>query len=121
MYPYEIILSNLKLTLPKISNICDSSWLGPRVCLQVFTSLLKPKATNPNATLLCLFINATTETENADKSRSNMRASANEAMKRLERYMPLNKANLATIRSADDLGRHPDFVARASCHEMLKD
>jgi hypothetical protein len=42
-------------------------------------------------------------------------------MKRLERYMPLNMVNFATILSAADLYRHPDFVVRNDCFNMFKD
>ncbi|KAF1946434.1 hypothetical protein EJ02DRAFT_418542 [Clathrospora elynae] len=113
---------NLKFDRIEISNICDHGYLGPHECLQIFSSLLKSRSANPKATLLVLFMNAAPETEHEhiNKSPAKMRASMELDRKRLEGYMPIDKAIFATICNANDLGRHPDFVRRSGCNEMLK-
>jgi len=112
-----------ELTLLQISNICDRGFLGPHKCFQVFSPLLKPKAVNPYATLLMLFLNAAAETEHMSKTSDlkTFKSNHEAAMRRLTKYMPLDKAFMAKIRNADDLGRKPEFLARTGCTDFFKD
>ncbi|KAF2129720.1 hypothetical protein P153DRAFT_430843 [Dothidotthia symphoricarpi CBS 119687] len=104
----------------EISNMCDMGYLGPRICLETFSDLLKPKSQNPKATLLMLFLNAAAETEYNNRSPGSVKADMATAMMRLEKYMPLDRSRLAQIRNADDLGKHPHFVRRSACYDMFK-
>lgn len=105
----------------KISNICDRGFLGPHSCIQVFAPLLKHRSDNPKATLLMLFLNAAAETENANKSSAKWKSGLELASRRLNKYMPLDRAKVGHMQNAGDFGRHPDFVRRNGCHDMLKD
>jgi hypothetical protein len=70
-----------------------------------------------------LFLNAAPETEHMAKTSDLKTFKSNHevAMRRLAKYMPLNKASMTKIRNADDLGRNPEFVARTDCHDFFKD
>jgi hypothetical protein len=45
----------------KVSNICDTPYLGLAATVDIFTPLLQRHTTNPHATLITLFMNAIEE------------------------------------------------------------
>ncbi|KAF2623920.1 hypothetical protein BU25DRAFT_349343 [Macroventuria anomochaeta] len=110
-------LQDMKFDRIEISNICDRGFLGPHSCVQIFSPLLKLRSDSPKAALLMLFLNAATETENANKGSDKWRSDLMRAARRLDKYMPLDRTELGHITNAGD----PGFIRRTSCHDMFKD
>lgn len=52
------------LRTSQIANICDRGYIGPERTLFTFAPLLQPKAQNPKANILMLFLKAAKEIEN---------------------------------------------------------
>ncbi|KAF2827525.1 hypothetical protein CC86DRAFT_440031 [Ophiobolus disseminans] len=107
----------------EMANICDRGYLGPQKYLKIFSQRLKSRSDNPHATILMLFFNAAVETEKMAETSDvkTFRANLSVAMQRLTKYMPLDQAKLARIGSADELGRHPYYMRRRGCYNLLKD
>ncbi|KAF2867048.1 hypothetical protein BDV95DRAFT_622662 [Massariosphaeria phaeospora] len=91
-------VDGMKFDRVEISNICDTSFLGPHVCLQVFSPLLKPKSQNPNATLLMLFLNAAVEADRFLNPHGDFQE-VEIAIKRVNKYLPLDVSQLPFVRS----------------------
>ncbi|KAJ4365875.1 hypothetical protein N0V83_008497 [Neocucurbitaria cava] len=118
-YPY---VDDMKFDRIEISNICDGEFVGPPICIDRFSRLLKPRSENPHATLLMLFLNAAAATEYVHNSDSNAQETE-VAMDRLAHYMPYDEASLlnAVLHTSRTGVEHPILVHRASCAAKLKD
>ncbi|KAF3032330.1 hypothetical protein E8E12_003854 [Didymella heteroderae] len=112
-------LGDMKFDRIEISNICDRGFVGPHVCLQVFSQLLKSTSQNPKATLLMLFINAAKETEHIANPQGDVPSMVS-AMKRLERYIPIDKSRINLTRGGMNTSAHPDLILRTACYDMFQ-
>ncbi|KAH7085694.1 hypothetical protein BKA63DRAFT_575003 [Paraphoma chrysanthemicola] len=89
----ENFVGNTKFDRIEISNISDTCYLGPKVCLKAFSKLLRPKSENSKATLLMSFQNAVVSVEK-EVQKTHMQAylaSMKEASSRLEKYMSIQQ------------------------------
>ncbi|EUC48557.1 hypothetical protein COCMIDRAFT_34040 [Bipolaris oryzae ATCC 44560] len=112
-------LDDMKFDRIEISNICDRAYLGPHICLEVFSPLLKPTSQNPNATLLMLFLNAAQETENEANTPEDKQSTVKER-NRLDEYIPIGKPREDMARAPMKLITHPNIILRAVCSDMFK-
>lgn len=61
VYSSSNLHCNLDAECPQVSNVTDRGYLGPKIVLDTFCPLLKPKTDNLHATLGALFLNAVHE------------------------------------------------------------
>ena len=112
--------SNPRL-LSQIANICDRGYLGPDMCLSLFTPLLKPPSANSHATLLLLFINAAAEQHHLSEGNPAWVSDLKRAMSRLTKYIPLDRSMLTRIQMTGKASQDPEFIRWNCCQDMLRD
>ncbi|KAF1998521.1 hypothetical protein P154DRAFT_495217 [Amniculicola lignicola CBS 123094] len=103
----------------EIANTCDRGYIGPEITLSTFAPLLQPKAQNPKATLLMLFLNATGEKEN---QLGNLYGTADlpRRMKRLLDLIGPDTDIMTRIAMGDETVKNdPEFLRRSNLHNMF--
>src|SRR6266480_5841399 len=71
----------------KVSNLCDTPYLGLAATVGIFTPLLQEHKTNPHATLITLFMNAIEEEFEHCRDAYNTEVIMQE-MTRIAKYLP---------------------------------
>lgn len=105
----------------QVANICDRGYIGPESTLSIFAPLLQPKAQNPNATLLMLFLNATRE-EGNELGTQYKTADLHRRMECLHNLIGVDTDIKARTVIGDKTVQYdPEFLRRSNLHDMFAD
>lgn len=66
-----------------------------------------------------LFINAAIETDHIANPQGDVQSMVS-AMKRLEKYIPIDKSRMNLTRGGMNTSAHPDLISRTACYDMFK-
>lgn len=66
-----------------------------------------------------LFINAAAETDHTANPQGDVQSLVS-AMKRIEKYMPIDKSRLNITSAGMNKGAHPELIVRTTCYDMFK-
>lgn len=66
-----------------------------------------------------LFLNAAAETDHILNPQGDVQSLVS-AMKRLEKYIPINKSRVGHSRGGMNASAHPDLILRTACFDMFK-
>ena len=94
----------------QLSHLPERNYLGPKISLASFSSLLRSKAENPKATMIALFVNAIYEVYSHHKDQRSMDSSN---MMRLHSYMPITR----DLAQPDNM--YTGHIIRLACAQSL--